>query len=246
VLPPGSSTRRSSLTTTRSQVLPPPCPAAADPRPPRPRQGCSLPLASLPRDGLRPPLTRSVVPGVELANSRAGRTVPFACHIRRATPVPSGQPRLVPQRPKLVVSSQPDERVPRMCLIGKRSGRPCRPASHRPRCGLNAYSVGIPPCRWPETARLYRGMSLAQTPPGLPLNKAIARAGLACRGQPAGVYLASQGPPGGAPLPPRAGRLWSTVGPRPMGTDRYAAVIGGRSFRKSLVPSWESGPGEEC
>ena len=36
-------------------------------------------------------------------------------------------------------------------------------------------------------------------------NKAIVMAGLACRGQPAGVCLASQGPPGGAPLPPRAG-----------------------------------------
>jgi hypothetical protein len=32
-------------------------------------------------------------------------------------------------------------------------------------------------------------MPLAQTPPGLPLNKAIAQAGLACRGQPAGVSL---------------------------------------------------------
>jgi hypothetical protein len=25
--------------------------------------------------------------------------------------------------------------------------RPCRPASHRPLCGLNTYSLGVPPCR---------------------------------------------------------------------------------------------------
>jgi hypothetical protein len=79
-------------------------------------------------------------------------------------------------------------------------------------------------------------------PARAPPNKAIARAGLACRGQSAGVSLASQGPPGGAPLPRRAGRLWSMFGPHPMGADRYAAVTGGRSFRRSLVPSWESGP----
>jgi hypothetical protein len=58
-----------------------------------------------------------------------------------------------------------------------RSGRPCRPASHRPRCGLNAHSVGVPPWRWPRTARLYRGMSLAQTPPGLPLTRRSPRRG---------------------------------------------------------------------
>jgi hypothetical protein len=55
------------------------------------------------------------------------------------------------------------------------------------------------------TARLYRGMSLAQTPPGLPLTRRLPRAGLACRGAAGGGLLASQGPRRGAPLPPRAG-----------------------------------------
>jgi hypothetical protein len=62
---------------------------------PAPRQRCSLPLASL-RDGLRPPLTRGGVPGLELASSWAGRTVPPACHIGRTIPVLSGQPRSLP------------------------------------------------------------------------------------------------------------------------------------------------------
>ena len=42
-------------------------------------------------------------------------------------------------------------------------------------------------------------------PARAPPNKAIAPAGLACRGAAGGGLLASQGPPGGAPLPPRAG-----------------------------------------
>ena len=56
-------------------------------------------------------------------------------------------------------------------------------------------------------------------PAGAPPNKAIAQAGLACRGQPAGVYLASQGPPSGAPLPPRAGV------PRPRRRGRDSADV---------------------
>jgi hypothetical protein len=46
----------------------------------------------------------------------------------------------------------------------------CPSTHHRPR-GLNTQGAGVPPCRWPGTARLYRGMSLAQTPPGLPLTR---------------------------------------------------------------------------
>jgi hypothetical protein len=49
-------------------------------------------------------------------------------------------------------------------------GHVAQPA-RRPLCGLNTHSVGVSPCRWPRTARLYRGMSLAQTPPGLPLTR---------------------------------------------------------------------------
>jgi hypothetical protein len=67
-------------------------------------------------------------------------------------------------------------------------------------------------------------------PARAPPNKAIAQAGLACRGQPAGVYLASQGPPSGALLPPRAGRAWSMFGRHPMRADRFATVSSGTSF----------------
>jgi hypothetical protein len=70
-----------------------------------------------------------------------------------------------------------------------------------------------PPSRWSGTARLYRGMSLAQTPPGLPPTKAIVMAGLACRGQPAGVCLASQGPRTRSAAAPASGtclvHVWS-------------------------------------
>src|SRR4029450_9500340 len=76
------------------------------------------------------------------------------------------------------------------------------------------------------TARLYRGMSLAQTPPGLPLTRRSPRRALACRGQPPGVCLASQGPPGGAPLPPRAGM----PGPHAIGAERFATVSSSASF----------------
>ena len=71
-------------------------------------------------------------------------------------------------------------------------------------------------------------MSLARPRQGSP-NKAIARAGLACREQPAEGCLASQGPRGGAPLPPRAGPAWSRLGHTPWkhalggGHQRYVA-----------------------
>jgi hypothetical protein len=66
-------------------------------------------------------------------------------------------------------------------------------------------------------------------PARAPPNKAIVMAGLACRGQPAGVSLASQGPPGRAPLPPRAGRAWSTFGPHAIGAERFITVSSGTS-----------------
>jgi hypothetical protein len=76
----------------------------------------------------------------------------------------------------------------------------------------------------PSTQGDVPGPDPARAPP----NKAIAQAGLACRGQPAGVYLASQGPPGGAPLPPRAGMClvhdWATPDGEPTGTQRSPAV----------------------
>jgi hypothetical protein len=33
-----------------------------------------------------------------------------------------------------------------------------------------------------------------------------------------------------APLPPRAGRAWSTLGPHPIGAERFVAVASGTSF----------------
>jgi hypothetical protein len=60
----GYLTNRSVLSAQRHRIL----------GHPAPHQGCpSLPLTSH-CDGLRPPLTRGGVPGLELASSRAGRT----------------------------------------------------------------------------------------------------------------------------------------------------------------------------
>jgi hypothetical protein len=82
-------------------------------------------------------------------------------------------------------------------------------------------------------------------PARAPPNKAIAQAGLACRGQPAGVYLASQGSATrGAPLPPRAGRPWSTFGPHAIGAERFVAVSSGGSFAQVAGPilgKWSPG-----
>jgi hypothetical protein len=69
-------------------------------------------------------------------------------------------------------------------------------------------------------------------PARAPPNKAIAQAGLACRGQPAGVSLASQGPPRGAPLPPRATCTWSTFGPHAI---EACARVGSPTARRSKV-----------
>jgi hypothetical protein len=59
--------------------------------PPHVKDACS-PVASL-RDGLRPPLTRSGVPGLELASSRAARTVPSPCHTARPLTARDGHSR---------------------------------------------------------------------------------------------------------------------------------------------------------
>jgi hypothetical protein len=104
----------------------------------------------------------------------------------------------------------------------------------------------------PSTQGDVPGPDPARAPP----NKAIAQAGLACRGQPAGVSLASQGSATrGAPLPPRAGRAWSTFGPHasgPSGSPRSPAVhhsprlpVRARSarHRRPLVRNGTSGRG---
>jgi hypothetical protein len=86
-----------------------------------------------------------------------------------------------------------------------------------------------PPCRWSGTARLYRGMSLAQTPPGLPLQG----------DRPGGTRL-SGAAGGGLPCQPRSAtrsaaasgseRAWSMFGPHPSGAERFATVASGTSF----------------
>jgi hypothetical protein len=80
-------------------------------------------------------------------------------------------------------------------------------------------------------------------------NKAIVQAGLACRGQPVGVCSASQGPPGGAPLPPRAGSSLAHVGHtpwEPTGRQRSPAV--GRSTGRWCQPgkpNWVKNPDKD-
>ena len=71
--------------------------AAANPRPPHPASRVLAPARIATRRPA-PPLTPGGVPGLKLATSRAGRTVPSACHIGRTRAVPHGQPRSVPRR----------------------------------------------------------------------------------------------------------------------------------------------------
>src|SRR5215218_2147008 len=67
-------------------------------------------------------------------------------------------------------------------------------------------------------------------PARAPPNKAIAQAGLACRGQPAGVSPCQPRSRRGAPLPPQAGHAWSTFGPHAIGAEWFATVSSGTSF----------------
>src|SRR4029453_9662708 len=76
------------------------------------------------------------------------------------------------------------------------------------------------------TARLYRGMSLAQTPPGLPLTRRSPRRGLAFRGQAAGGLPLPHESPHGGRVPPRAGM----PGPHAIGAERFATVSSSASF----------------
>jgi hypothetical protein len=67
------------------------------------------------------------------------------------------------------------------------------------------------------------GSDPARAPP----DKAIAQAELTCRGRPAGVCLAGQGPPRGAPLPYERRVPGSRLGhapPEPSGSQRSLAV----------------------
>ena len=73
-------------------------------------------------------------------------------------------------------------------------------------------------------------------PARAPPNKAIAQAGLACRGQPAGVYLASARSATRSAAAPTSGRCRSTIGPHGIGAERSPAV------RRSRIPGPPSGP----
>jgi len=72
-------------------------------------------------------------------------------------------------------------------------------------------------------------MSLAQTPPGLPLTRRSPRrgslVGAAGGGLPCQPRSATR-----CAAAPRAGRAWSTFGPNPIGAERFAAVSNGASF----------------
>jgi hypothetical protein len=70
-------------------------------------------------------------------------------------------------------------------------------------------------------------MSLAQTPPGLPLTRRSPRWGSLVGGSRRGSTLLAKGPRRGAPLPPQAGHAWSTLvhtPSEPSGSQRSPAV----------------------
>jgi hypothetical protein len=95
--------------------------------------------------------------------------------------------------------------------------------SHHRARGLNRQNAGVSPWRWPGIARLYRGCPLAQTPPGLPLARRLP-GGFACRGQPAGVCLASARSATRGALLPRSESCLSMFGPHAIGTERSPTV----------------------
>jgi hypothetical protein len=62
------------------------------------------------------------------------------------------------------------------------------------------------------------------------------RAGPTCRGSRRGLPCLGKARGRGAPLPPRAGRAWSTFGPHAIGAERFAtvsAVLSGLSFARA-------------
>ena len=114
-----------------------------------------------------------------------------------------------------------------MCLKGRDLIGHVGPASHRPLCGLNTYCLGVPPCRWPRTARLYRGMSLAQTPPGLPLTRRLSWRGSLAGGNRRGSTLPAEVRQAERRCPRERDVPGSRFGPHPMaptGTHRSPEV----------------------
>src|SRR4029453_9515742 len=103
------------------------------------------------------------------------------------------RPRIAKQHGTRFESHLPTVGTPSSTMPGANPSH-CAIAPYGPRhpcwwAGFERAECRGAPSRRSGTARLHRGMSLAQTPPGLPLNKAIVRAGPACRGQPAGSTL---------------------------------------------------------
>jgi hypothetical protein len=110
------------------------------------------------------------------------------------------------------------------------------------------------PCAWFEPTRGWgitmpltrdspsiQGMSLAQTPPGPP-SKAVAGRGSLVGGSRRGSTLLGQGPPGGAPLPPRAGvpgPRWATPHRKSSSHRQPSPTILGRRhcLHRSLGPA---------
>jgi hypothetical protein len=73
------------------------------------------------------------------------------------------------------------------------------------------------------------------TPPGSPSN-AVAGRGSLVGGAAGGGLPCQAGPRGGAPLPRRVERAWSTFGPHAIGTERFATVSSGPSFAQLAGP----------
>jgi hypothetical protein len=124
-------------------------------------------------------------------------------------------------------------------LQNTRSDRPCRATSSKKptivRMVWTGRALGIH--AGDQGQRLHRGMSLAQTPPGLPLTRRLP-GGARLSGAAGGGLLASQGPRCGAPLPPRADVTGPHLGHTPSdpsGSQRSPAV---RRSCRSHVRSW--------
>jgi hypothetical protein len=110
--------------------------------------------------------------------------------------------------------------------------------------GLEGHVAQNPPsCVWFEHAECWgttmpvtrdspsiQGMSLAQTPPGLPLTRRLPGRGSLVGGSRRGSPLPAKVRPGGAPLPPRAGRPWSMFRPH-----RWNRPVPG-GHRRYVVP----------
>ena len=82
-------------------------------------------------------------------------------------------------------------------------------------------------------------MSLAQTPPGLPLTRRLPRRG-SLVGAAGGVSLLAKVRDAGPA--PQAGHAWSTFGPHAIGTERFATVSSDASLRRSQLRSWKQAP----